>query len=392
MSDLKLFLDDLAEESQKKVRDPKPINDFIVGSFIEVDSHRVFLHEREIAFNKEGNLTTSKPEIPTWLYIYSKIFNLASPEEIIFLDTETTGLDRGANTYAFLTGVLFMREEKWHLKQYFIESPENEVLLMQVLSELLSEFKILVSYNGKCYDIPLLDNRFKYHKNQYSIRNLDFLDLLHLSRRFWKPLLQGCKLQNIEAVILNYIRDYSNDIPGEFIPKTYFDYLATTNAEEISHVFYHNEQDLFSLTRILTICQNLDFTNLDYLNKYKIDNSNLAKFLVDIGLNDIALPLLKTLAANQSVSEDSLLLLAKILKKDNEHQLAIDYLKIKETNSPHACLEISKLFEHKIKDLPQALNYAKKAYLMLHEESEFKLELIAEAEKRITRIKGKIER
>ncbi len=390
MSDLKLFLDDLEEESQKKIGNAKPITDFITGSFIECESHRVFIHDSIINPKEEENLTNSLPAIPNWLYKYSKIFNLTSPEEIIFLDTETTGLDRGANTYAFLTGVLYFKESKWHLKQYFIESPENEVLLMNLLSELLSGFKVLVSYNGKCYDIPLLDNRFKYHRSDYSIRNLEFLDLLHLSRRFWKPILHGCKLQNIETLIFNYIRDYSNDIPGEFIPKAYFDYLASRDAEEIASVFYHNEQDLYSLTRILEVCTNLNFMDFNYLELFKIDSYSLAKLLMDIGLEDASLPLLEELVKKGKISENILLLLTKLLKKDAKFLSAVEYLKTMETTSPLICLEISKIYEHKLKDIQQSFYYARKAYLLLHEESTFDNNLISDAEKRITRLKNKI--
>jgi len=390
MSDLKLFLDDLQEESQKKSEFAKPIDEFLTGSFIEEASLRVFVHEKIISAEKKINLADSLPRIPKWLYKYSKIFNFASTEEIIFLDTETTGLDRGANTYAFLTGVLYFENNNWVLKQFFIESPENETLLMKLLSELLSNFKILVSYNGKCYDIPLLDNRFKFHKNDYSIRDLEFLDLLHLSRRFWKTSLQGCKLQNIETLIFNYIRDYSNDIPGELIPKAYFDYLTSRNAEEISNVFYHNEEDLYSLTKILEVCTNLDFMDFDYLEKFKIDNFSVAKFLVDIGLENSSLPLLKELANTDKVSENILLLLTKLLKKENDYLSAVEYLKLLEATSPLICLELSKIYEHKLKNLSQAFYYARKAYLLLHEESVFNTTLITESEKRITRLKKKL--
>ncbi len=390
MSDLKLFLDDLQEESLKKSEFAKPIDEFLTGSFIEEASLRVFVHEKIIPAEKKINLADSLPRIPKWLYKYSKIFNFASAEEIIFLDTETTGLDRGANTYAFLTGVLYFENNNWVLKQFFIESPENETLLMKLLSELLSNFKILVSYNGKCYDIPLLDNRFKFHKNDYSIRDLEFLDLLHLSRRFWKTSLQGCKLQNIETLIFNYIRDYSNDIPGELIPKAYFDYLTSRNAEEISNVFYHNEEDLYSLTKILEVCTNLDFMDFDYLEKFKIDNFSVAKFLVDIGLESSSLPLLKELANTDKVSENILLLLTKLLKKENDYLSAVEYLKLLEATSPLICLELSKIYEHKLKNLSQAFYYARKAYLLLHEEPVFNNTLITESEKRITRLKKKL--
>lgn len=390
MSDLKLFLDDLEEDSPIMIENIQPIDTFIEGYYIEAESLRVYIHEEIVSSHNEPNLTTNSPKIPTWLYKYARIFNQGIAEEIIFLDTETTGLDRGASTYAFLTGVCFFQNGNWHLRQYFIESPEHETLLMKLIAELLSGFKILVSYNGKCYDIPLLDNRFKYHKNEYSIRDLDFLDLLHLSRRFWKAALPGCKLQNIETLVLDFTRDYSNDLPGELIPKAYFDFLATGDSEEISHVFYHNAQDLYSLIKILELCWNLDFANLNYLAEFKIDGYSLAKMLVDIGEKAASLHLLEALVSHDIITEQSLLLLAQLLKKRKDYKQAIDYLTLLEADSPAVCIELAMLYEHKLKELNKAFYYARKAYMMLHEESEFNTTLIAEVEKRVTRLKGKL--
>lgn len=391
MLDLKLFLDDLAEDSQRVVENSQPIDTFIDGYYVEADSLRVFIHESVVDFEHEPNLTTKSPQIPIWLYKYAKIFKQATAEEVIFLDTETTGLDRGASTYAFLTGVCFFQNGKWQLRQYFIESPEHETLLIKLIAELLANFKVLVSYNGKCYDIPLLDNRFKYHKSDYSIRDLDLLDLLHLSRRFWKTSLPGCKLQNIETLVLGFIRDDSNDLPGELIPKAYFDFLTTGDATEISHVFYHNAQDLFSLIKILEICWDLDFADFNYQTTLKIDVHSLAKLLFDIGEEAISLQLLQELAKHDLINEKSLLLLTQLLKKKREYKLATNYLSLLEAESPAVCVELAKLYEHQLKDLRKAFYYSRKAYLLLHEESEFNNNFIAEVELRITRLKRKID-
>lgn len=392
MPELSFFLDDLAEDNNPQINNPIPIDRIITGFYHSENAFRVFIHEKCFTSLQEKKGSIYPPSVANWLHKYSKIFQHATPEEIIFLDTETTGLDRGANTYAFLTGLLYYKDNKWHLKQFFIESPQHEPLLMKLLSEILSDFKILVSYNGKCYDIPLLDNRFKFNKSEYSIRDLEFLDLLHLSRRLWKPILHGCKLQNIETVIFNYIRDYSNDIAGELIPKAYFDYLATNNATEISSVFYHNEEDLFSLTNILNVCTKLDFLDFNYLSSFKIDIFQIAKLLVDIGMLSEALAVLEQMSKTNRCSEESLLLLSQLLKRKKEYSKALEYLEEYSEVSPSICLEMSMLYEHKVKNLSQAFYYSRKAYLLLHEENNFQLELISEAEKRITRIKNKLKK
>ena len=146
----------------------------------------------------------------------------------------------------------------------------------------------------------------------------------------------------------------------------------------------------YSLIKILELCWNLDFTNINYLAEFKIDGYSLAKMLVDIGEEATSFHLLESLISHGNITEQSLLLLAQLLKKRKDYKQAIDYLILLEAKSPTVCIELAMLYEHRFKDLNNAFYYARKAYMMLHEESEFNTTLIAEVEKRITRLKGKL--
>jgi uncharacterized protein YprB with RNaseH-like and TPR domain len=390
MSELDFFLDDIDKKPEVKRDSKKGINTFIDGEFVNRDDMRVFIHKTALDIDNSNNLRGSIPEIPNWLYSYSKVYTFAEVEEVIFLDTETTGLDRGASTFAFLTGVCYFRDNQWHLIQYFIEDVTHEPLLIKLLEELLTDFKILVSYNGKSYDIPLLDNRFKYHKCEYSIRTLECLDLMHLSRRFWKNSLKGCKLQDVEAMVLGFIRDYSHDIPGEMIPKTYFDYVASGDAEDIANVFYHNEIDLFSMTGILRICNNLKVDEQSYYHTYKIDTYAIAKLLFELQYDTEGFKALQLAYKDNPKREETVMLMVNYLKKYKDYEEAVEVLENIQLFSIIGNIELSKLYEHKIKDLNQALERAKHAYLLLHEQSQFDMKTIREVEKRITRLKGKL--
>ncbi len=391
MSELDFFLEEEKDVSQAKETN-KDIDKFISGDFIEKDGLKVFIHSETMPLESGNILRGAIPKIPNWLYSYSRIYTDAEVREVIFLDTETTGLDRGASTFAFLTGVCYFRDNNWHLKQYFIQDITHEPLLIELLEKLLTDFKILVSYNGKSYDVPLLDNRFKYNKCEYSIRSLECLDLMHLSRRFWKHSLHGCKLQDVETLILDFVRDYSNDIPGELIPKTYFDYVASGNAEDIAHVFYHNEIDLFSMTGILRICNNLEVDNLEYYQKYRIDSYAIAKLLFELQYDTDGFKAIKIAYNDNPKREDIALLMANNLKKYDDFEEAVQVLKGVSNFSIKANIELAKLYEHKLKNIAKALESSQKSYILLHEQSEFDFKLIKDLEKRITRLQKKVKK
>jgi len=114
------------------------------------------------------------------------------------------------------------------------------------------EFDLLVSFNGKSYDIPLLNTRFILHGCGFPIRELDHLDLLPLSRRFWRKALPGCSLQQLEQYVIQTGRISESDIPSHLIPQMYFDFLRTANAAPLLNIFYHNKIDIISMVLLLS--------------------------------------------------------------------------------------------------------------------------------------------
>lgn len=168
----------------------------------------------------------------------------------VFLDTETTGLAGGAGTYVFLVGVGYFEGDQFCVRQYFMRDYNEERALLSALNELLANFKAVVTYNGKTFDLPLMESRYIMSGMKMSLKDPYHFDLLYPARRLWKRRLENCSLSTVERDILGVIRD--DDVPGYLIPEIYFSYLRTKDARALKQVFEHNLQDILSLVALVS--------------------------------------------------------------------------------------------------------------------------------------------
>lgn len=169
----------------------------------------------------------------------------ASPLRWAFLDTETTGLVGGSGTYAFLIGVGRITSEGFKVRQFFMRQYAEERSLLAALSAHLEDFDVLVTYNGRAYDQPLLETRYRITRHKPPFSRLSHLDLLHGARRLWKLRLENCRLIQLEQEILGVYRE--GDLPGELIPYVYFEYLRNQEAQRLVPIFHHNAMDILTL-------------------------------------------------------------------------------------------------------------------------------------------------
>ncbi len=168
----------------------------------------------------------------------------------VFLDTETTGLAGGAGTYVFLVGVGYFEGDQFCVRQYFMRDYNEERALLSALNDLLANFKAVVTYNGKTFDLPLMESRYIMSGMKMSLKNPYHFDLLYPARRLWKRRLENCSLSTVERDILGVIRE--NDVPGYLVPEIYFRYLKTKDARALKQVFEHNLQDILSLVALVS--------------------------------------------------------------------------------------------------------------------------------------------
>jgi uncharacterized protein YprB with RNaseH-like and TPR domain len=176
--------------------------------------------------------------------------DVQSTHGFTFLDTETTGLSGGTGTYAFLVGVGRSDGDRFRITQFFLRQPSEEPALLNALSEYIQTSRALVTFNGRCFDAPLLDARYITNGRTSPLPSLAHLDLLPLARRLWRNRLPSRALGSLEQYILGVTRS-QEDVPGWMIPQLYFSYLRSGDARPLKSVFYHNVMDVLSMAALL---------------------------------------------------------------------------------------------------------------------------------------------
>jgi uncharacterized protein len=173
-----------------------------------------------------------------------KPFNCPPGAPLVFLDIETTGLAGGAGTFAFLVGCGVLDDGGFRTWQVFMCGHAAERALLDILSAHLGEAGALVTFNGKTFDVPIIETRYLFHRLSFPLGHLPHLDMLHTARRLWRR--EGsCALQALEQALLGVTRE--GDVPGAEIPSRYIHYIRTGDVGPLVPVLHHNRLDLMSL-------------------------------------------------------------------------------------------------------------------------------------------------
>src|SRR5216110_2183102 len=215
---------------------------------------------------------------------------LDDPSKWLFLDTETTGLAGGTGTYAFLVGLAWWDAGGLQVEQFLMRDFTEEYSLLQELAERVKEQPVLVTFNGKTFDWPLLENRFAMTRSIAAPELAAHLDLLHPARALWKLRLGSVRLAELERRVLDARRlgwHRDDDVESALIPQHYFDYLRGGPAEPLVGIVRHNQMDLRGLAAlfgkinamlsesagILDECESLDLFGLSRFLQRRGDNA-----------------------------------------------------------------------------------------------------------------------
>jgi uncharacterized protein len=169
-------------------------------------------------------------------------------DRIVFLDTETTGVQGGTGICPFLIGLGYFEGDEFQMIQYFIRDFDEEPSMLLALAEKLQQFDLTVTYNGIAYDLPLLETRFTLARLDSPFQSMSHYDLLFTARKLWRNGHGSCRLVALESELLSFLR--GPDIPGAMIPRTYFDYLQRRATPALESVFTHNVHDVVSLAAL----------------------------------------------------------------------------------------------------------------------------------------------
>jgi uncharacterized protein YprB with RNaseH-like and TPR domain len=176
-----------------------------------------------------------------------------APTELLFFDTETTGLSGGAGNSIFLMGTAWIEGDGLCVEQVFLKDFPGEVEFLSILADRLNRHRVFVSYNGRAFDAHVLRTRFLL--NRMSLELEQQTDLLYWSRRLWRRILPDCSLATIEREILGIHREL--DVSGFEVPGIYLEYLRSGRPGRLDAVLEHNLQDVRSLVELLIVINSI---------------------------------------------------------------------------------------------------------------------------------------
>ncbi len=376
-----------------------PVEEVVAGRFIEMGSSSTYLIEQDFPndyLHGEVGLRISagSPTMAEWAGDV-KIAG-QDPETMAFLDTETSGLAGGTGTFAFLVGVGRYTPQGFHLAQYFMRDPMEEPALLLALEQFLAPCQTVISFNGKSFDVPLLDTRYTLQGWKSPFKGLSHVDLLHLARRLWRDRLPSRTLANLEVQILHASRT-DDEIPGWMIPQIYFDYLRDGDARPLQRVFYHNAMDVVSLAALLNHTSHLLEDPFFQPRSEYIELAAIARLMEDLGHLDRAVELYEACLQAEvpgDVYDDSLYRLSFLHKHNNDYLAAVPlWEQAAARRRVYAYEELAKYYEHHAGDLEQALRWTQEALSYLNDARLPDLETVQwkpEFEHRQERIKRKL--
>lgn len=274
-------------------------------------------------------------------------------ERALYLDTETTGLSGGTGTVAFLVGLAWFAGDGLVLEQLFVRELGEEAPVLARVRERIEACALMVTYNGKSFDLPLLRTRFVMNRMPAAPER-PHLDLLHIARRVHKPALRQCRLTSLERDVLGFER--VDDLPGSQVSAVYLHFLRTGDGSALRGVVEHNAWDVVTMASLV----GLYGEPLAGSHLHGDDLAGVALALQRAGAPD-ALDV-ANLALDRGGGPASRQVRAKIAKARGERDLALaDYETIEREHDlaqeakEGVRLELAKLYEHHKKSPRRAL-------------------------------------
>ncbi len=290
-----------------------------------------------------------------------------APEDVLFLDTETTGLSGGVGTVAFQIGLGYFTRIGFVVEQFLIHDYPQESEMLRQLSQRMKRFSIICTFNGKSFDVPLLRSRLVMNRMKDDCIPEIHADVLYPARRLWKLRLRQCTLGRLENQLLGVERE--DDLPGAMVPQAYFQYLKDRDFAPMEKVLEHNRQDIVSLAQLyFELCRLM--ARPEELAEEE-DLLSLARMCERSGDLSRATKCYR-LCAKGTTRTEAYRAMSVNAKRQGQTDTAIKLCKamLSRGDDPvYACEALAKLYEHQLRQPEEALHYTRQALLMLAEPS-----------------------
>jgi uncharacterized protein YprB with RNaseH-like and TPR domain len=359
------------DKVQPKPRAKYPIETVVEGETRTTQYGETYVVEKLYPFDhKHGNHTLDFNTPTELVAAWARDDRIAKskPGAFAFLDTETTGLAGGSGTFAFMVGVGRFEKDGFRLAQFFMRDPIEESALLATLEEFLAPSETIVTFNGKSFDIPLLQARYITNGFPFPLKDTAQLDLLHLARRLWRERLPSRTLGYLEEHIIGQTRT-EEDTPGWMIPQMYFDYLRDGDSRPLKGVFYHNVMDVLTMVVLADHIAHLLEDPLDGRVEHALDLVAIARLHQDLGyLDEAALIFEHSLEQDLPLETRSATVkrLSFLHKRRDEIPNAVSlWWQAASDREIYAHEELAKHFEHRERNYPEAIRWTEAALAIL---------------------------
>ncbi len=258
---------------------------------------------------QHGNIVLSLRPGAGWIAALTKqpVASDIPSDQFVYLDVETTSLSTGAGSYPFLIGLCRILPSEVEVSLLMMRTLSEEKAMLAELIAQCAKSKVVVTYNGASFDLPMIRSRLSLFALPDPFSELVHIDLLPVTRKLWKNTLPSRSLSHLEMTLLGVSRSQI-EVPGYLIPQIYFDYLKTGDARPLLGVLYHNEMDILSLAALFNFLAD-ETSSVEILNQLPAMEQNaILKILLDLGEADRVLTLLDQLAEKDFEGMDSALL------------------------------------------------------------------------------------
>ena len=386
----------------KPLPEAYPIEQAVSGSFQPTPFGPVFVSEQSYTSTyRHGHVglrvEASLHSIATWAQ-ESRVTE-HHLDRFVFLDTETSGLAGGTGTYTFLIGVGRFEGEKFRLAKFFMRDPGEEPAQLAALTEFLAACEVLVTFNGKSFDAPLLNARYTVNGLESPLPALARLALLPLARRVARDRLPSRRLGDVGTQILGAERT-EEDAPGWLIPTLYFDYLRSGDARPLKSVFYHNALDVLAMAALLNRMAQMLAEPLGAAVEHALDLVSIGKLHEALGQFDLAAELFEAGMTRNDLPEEyywaTQRRLSLLHKRRKNFAAAVEVWQLAaEGRQIYAHVELAKFYEHRQRDYHEAARWTQAALDLLAASNASRYERrewLGDLKHRLARLQRKINR
>ncbi len=349
---------ELSRQSGRRVEERAPTTDDWSG---RIDAQRLALRARERAQRDAAAALPGEEVAPGVRRVRHLERDVPAPSRdwpwdrdaaaagpLLLLDTETTGLSGGTGTLVFLLGLA-----RWHgadllVDQWLLTAPSAEHAWLDAIAAEVPDDAVLVSFNGRAFDLPLLATRYRLNRRADPFAARVHQDLLAPLRRAFASRWSDCRLMTAERRLLGIER--VDDLPGAFAPVAYQAFLRGQDLDGLRGVIAHNRRDVIALAHLLPALARV----FDEPGAFDADVAGIAARLRAVGRAAAAETILRRHVADPQVRRA----LAFVLKRERRWDEAERELSSL-CDGPQPCIAsieaLAKIAEHVRRDFERAL-------------------------------------